>query len=67
MSGDAGKFRNFAAFYEKSLQILRKIVIDYTDISQEEYNAHKLEDWWFTAEEAKQYGIFDEYATEHIL
>lgn len=67
MSGDAGKFRNFAAFYEKSLQILRRIVIDYTDISQEEYNAHKLEDWWFTAEEAKEYGIFDEYATKHIF
>lgn len=65
--GDAGKFRNFAAFYEKCLTILREIVIKFTNITEEEYNIHKLEDWWFTAKEAKEYGIFDEYATEHIF
>ena len=67
MSGDAGKFRNFAAFYEKALKILRQIVVTYTEITEEEYDSHKLEDWWFTAEEAKEYKIFDEYATEHIF
>ena len=66
MSGDAGKFRNFAAFYEKALQILRQIVVTYTDIPEREYDVHKLEDWWFTAEEAEKFKIFDEYVTEHI-
>lgn len=65
-SGDAGKFRNFADFYKKELDKLKSIVLKYTKISDEEYEKHIKDDWWFTAEEAIEYGICDEILTELI-
>ena len=58
-SADAGKFRNFAAFYEKQLKQLKDIVLKYTTITEEQYEKHIKDDWWFTAEEALEYGICD--------
>lgn len=65
-SGDAGKFRNFADFYKKELDNLKKVVLEYTDITEEDYEKHINDDWWFTAEEALEYGICDEIAEELI-
>lgn len=65
-SGDAGKFRNFADFYKKELDNLKKIVLEYTDITEEDYEKHINDDWWFTAEEALEYGICDEITKELI-
>ena len=65
-SGDAGKFRNFADFYKKELDKLKSIVLKYTKISDEEYEKHIKDDWWFTADEAIEYGICDEILTELI-
>ena len=65
-SGDAGKFRNFADFYKKELDKLKSIVLKYTKISDEEYEKHIKDDWWFTADEAIKYGICDEILTELI-
>lgn len=65
-AGDAGKFRNFAAFYEKVLQQLKDITIKYTKITEEEYEKHIKDDWWFTADEALKYGICDEISKELI-
>lgn len=65
-AGDAGKFRNFAAFYEKTLNQLREITLKYTNITPEEYEKHIKDDWWFTAEEAVANGIADEISTELI-
>ena len=55
--GDAGKFRNYACFYEKQMAALKAHTLKFTDI-------HIKDDWWMTAEEAIQYGICDEIATE---
>ena len=63
-SGDAGKFRNFADFYKKELDNLKKVVLEYTNISEEDYEKHINDDWWFTADEALEYGICDEILTE---
>lgn len=65
-SGDAGKFRNFADFYKKELDNLKKIVLEYTDITEEDYEKHINDDWWFTAEEALEYSICDEITKELI-
>ena len=65
-SGDAGKFRNFADFYKKELDNLKKVVLEYTDITEEDYEKHINDDWWFTAEEALKYGICDEITKELI-
>lgn len=65
-SGDAGKFRNFADFYKKELDILKEVVLENTNISEEDYEKHINDDWWFTAKEALEYGICDELATELI-
>lgn len=64
--GDAGKFRNFAAFYEKEMKQLKDIVIKYTSIEEEEYDKHIKDDWWFTSEEALSHGICDEIAKEFV-
>ncbi len=58
-SGDAGKFRNYAAFYEKQLAQLKQIVLKHTNITEEQYEKHIKDDWWFTAPEALEYGICD--------
>lgn len=60
--GDAGKFRNYAAFYDKQLNILKDITIKHTKISEEEYTQHVKDDWWFTSKEAIEFGICDEIA-----
>ena len=63
-SGDAGKFRNYACFYEKQMAALQAHTLKFTDIDEHTYDLHIKDDWWMTAEEAIQYGICDEIATE---
>jgi len=63
---DAGKFRNYAAFYEKMLEKIKKITLGHTKISEEEYTKHKLDDWWLCADEALELGICDEIITSFI-
>ena len=62
--GDAGKFRNYACFYEKQMAALKAHTLKFTDIDERTYDLHIKDDWWMTAEEAIQYGICDEIATE---
>ena len=64
--GTASQFRNFADFYDIQLTQLKQIVLDYTDIDEDEYNKHKKDDWWITAEDAINYGIADEIAEGFI-
>ena len=42
--GTASQFRNFADFYDIQLTQLKQIVLDYTDIDEDEYNKHKKDD-----------------------
>ena len=62
--GDAGKFRNYACFYEKQMAALKAHTLKFTDIDEHTYDLHLTDDSWMTAEEAIQYGICDEIATE---
>lgn len=63
---DAGKFRNYADFYSRQMELLKKVTLKYTKISEEDYEHHRKDDWWFFAEEGVQYGFVDEIAKELI-
>ncbi len=65
--GDAGKFRNFADFYNKQLEVLKKIVIDHTKFDEEWYKVHVNDDVWLLASEALENGICDEITTDILL
>lgn len=65
-AGDAGKFRNFASFYDKQLAYIKKLVLYYTKITEEEYERHIKDDWWLFAEEALELGICDSISKEFI-
>lgn len=58
--GDAGKFQNFADFYKRQREQMKDLVLDLTNISEEKYNEIKNDDYWLTADEAKELGIIDE-------
>lgn len=62
--GDAGKFRNFSAFYETQLKLLKEHTLKYTKITPEQYEEHIKDDWWLTAEQALELGVCDEIITE---
>ena len=64
--GDAGKFRNFAEFYDKQLKMLKDITLNNTNISNELYEEKKRDDWWLTAEEALELGVCDEIVKEFV-
>lgn len=64
--GDAGKFRNFADFYERQLDLLKKIVLEETDVTEEIYKEHQKDDWWLDANEALEFGICDEIIHSYI-
>lgn len=63
---DAGKFRNYANFYEKMLEQLKELTLKYTKITEDEYNKHILDDWWLMANEALELGVCDEIITNFI-
>jgi ATP-dependent Clp protease protease subunit len=64
--GDAGKFNNFADFYKKQLELLKKITISCTNITEEMYKEHQKDDWWIDANEALELGICDEIVDKFI-
>jgi ATP-dependent Clp protease protease subunit len=64
--GDAHKFNNWADFYKKMLKRLKSIVLEYTEISEEEYDQHAKDDWWLLADEAIEYKVCDEIINEMV-
>ena len=64
--GDAGKFRNFAEFYDKQLEVLKQITVSNTNIDEELYEKHRRDDWWMLASEALNLGVCDEILKELI-
>jgi ATP-dependent Clp protease protease subunit len=64
--GDAGKFRNFADFYDRQLDTLKDITLKYTNITEEQYKEHKKDDWWMDTKDAIEYGVCDEIAEAFV-
>ena len=64
--GTAAQFQNYAEFYKKELELLKDIVIEHTNITEEEYKDMKKDDVLFTTKEALEKNIIDEIAVELI-
>lgn len=64
--GDSHKFINYSKFYQLQLKQLRDIVISNTKMTDEFYESIKRDDYWLTAEEAKEMGVIDEIIKECI-
>lgn len=64
--GDANKFNNWADFYKRILKKLKNLVLEHTNITEEEYEKHAKDDWWLFADEAIEYGVCDEITKEII-
>ena len=58
--GDAHKALQQSDFYEIQLKSLKKYVLKNTKISEEAYDEHKKDDWYFTTEMAIKYGVINE-------
>ena len=67
MEGDAHKFRNYAEFYQNETKRMKKIILETTKFTPEFYDEHSKDDLWFFAEEAIEWGVADEIATELIF
>ena len=64
--GDANKFRNYALFYDLLLKKSKANVLKFTKLTEEEYDKHSKDDWWFMAEEAVEKGFCDEIVKDFI-
>lgn len=58
--GDAHKFISFSNYYAGSLEQIKKLILSNTEITEEDYDNHHKDDWWFTADEAFLYDIIDD-------
>lgn len=65
-SGTAGQFDNYAQFYKKQLSLLKDLVIENTNLTEEDYKEIKKDDIWYDTKEALEKGIIDEIATRLI-
>lgn len=65
--GTSGQFENYTQFYKRQLSQLKKIVLEHTNILEEEYDNIRKDDIWFTAEDGVEKGFVDEVAKEFIL
>ena len=63
---DAGKFRNYAAFYDQLILRMKNYFLTYTDMTEEFYNEKYKDDYWFFAEEAIDKGFCDEILEDFV-
>lgn len=63
---DAGKFRNYAAFYDQLILRMKNYFLTYTDMTEEFYAEKYKDDYWFFAQEAIEHGFCDEILEEFI-
>lgn len=58
-SGEVNSVRDTLFFSDKVDDMIKDFVLAHTDITKEEYLEHNRKQWYFTAEEAKKYGLID--------
>lgn len=61
---NAHKFIQFSNFYKNTLEQVRQLTTHHTRITEADYQLHKNDDWWLTAEEALEFGVIDKITTE---
>jgi ATP-dependent Clp protease protease subunit len=57
--GDAHKVLQQADYYKEQLLNIKEIVLSNTQITQELYEKHRKDDWWFGNETAIKYKVID--------
>lgn len=65
--GTAGQFANYAMFYKKQLNQLRQIVLEHTNINEEEYESIKKDDVWYDVNDGVEKGFIDEIAENFMV
>lgn len=56
---DAHKFQAMSDFYKVQRTLLKKIIIEYTGMSEEDYTSHAKDDWWMDVNDAMKYNMID--------
>ena len=64
--GTSGQFENYTAFYKRQLDQIKDIVLENTNISEEEYIQIRRDDVWYDAKDGIEKGFVDEIAEEFI-
>jgi len=64
--GTSSQFENYTAFYKKQLEQLKDIVLENTNISEEEYQTIKKEDIWYDVKDGIEKGFIDVVLKELI-
>lgn len=62
--GTSGQFANYAAFYKKQLDQLKNVVLENTNITEDEYKDIKKDDVWYDVQDGIEKGFIDEVAKE---
>lgn len=65
-SGTSSQFENYTSFYKRQLAQLKEIVLENTNLSEEEYKDIKKDDVWYTAGDGIEKGFVDEIAMRLI-
>ena len=63
VQGDANKFQNYADHYKALRKVMKGLVIEKTNLTEEEYHDKEKDDWWFMTDEALEKGVIDDIAT----
>lgn len=63
---DAHKFQTMSDFYKVQRGLLKKIIIEYTGMTEEEYNSHAKDDWWISADEAMKFNMVDKIVNKEL-
>ena len=64
--GTSSQFENYTAFYKRELEQLKKVVLENTKITEEEYKDIKKDDIWYDAEDGVEKGFVDEIIKEFV-
>lgn len=56
---DAHKFQAVSDFYKVQRTLLKKIIMEYTGMSEEDYASHAKDDWWMDVNDAMKYNMID--------
>lgn len=63
---DKSKFMDYAKFYDSLVLVMKDKILANTNITEEEYELHKKDDWWFDAKEALELKVADKIVTPDI-
>lgn len=63
---DAHKFEALSDFYKVQRGLLKKIIVGYTGMTEEEYSSRAKDDWWMSADEAVKLNMVDKIVDKEL-